>query len=159
MNLPPFEAAVTEHGPMVLRICRAMVGPDDADDVWSETFLAALIAYPRLEAESNLRGWLATISYRKAIDRIRARARAPLPVDRMPELPAAASEPATPDTELWRAIGALPRKQRHAVVYHYVADLPYAEVATLLDCNDVAARRAAADGIRALRSTVAKEDR
>ena len=39
---PPFEAVVAAHGAMVLRVCRAVVGPTDADDVWSEAFLAAL---------------------------------------------------------------------------------------------------------------------
>jgi DNA-directed RNA polymerase specialized sigma24 family protein len=39
------------------------------------------------------------------------------------------------------------------VAYHYLAGLPYAEIATLLDTSAAAARRAAADGIAALRRT------
>ncbi|MBV8294070.1 MAG: sigma-70 region 4 domain-containing protein, partial [Mycobacterium sp.] len=48
---------------------------------------------------------------------------------------------------------ALPTNQRQAVAYHYLAGLPYAEIATLLDSTAAAARRAAADGIAALRRT------
>src|SRR5690606_33992095 len=44
----PFEQAVTDHGAVVLRVCRATLGPADADDAWSETFLAALRASPDL---------------------------------------------------------------------------------------------------------------
>ena len=55
---PPFEAIVAEHGATVLRVCRAVLGPADADDAWSETFLAALKAYPRLPPTPTSRpGW------------------------------------------------------------------------------------------------------
>src|SRR5436190_1062659 len=54
VRLEPFEAVVRRHGPAVLRVCRAVVGPDAADDAWSETFLAALRAYPELPPGSNV---------------------------------------------------------------------------------------------------------
>jgi len=44
-TLPPFEEVVTTHGPTVLRVCRAVLGPMDVDDVWSEMFLVALWVY------------------------------------------------------------------------------------------------------------------
>ena len=40
----PFERVVADHGAVVLRVCRAVVGPHDAEDVGAETFLAALAA-------------------------------------------------------------------------------------------------------------------
>ena len=57
---------------MVLRVCRAVLGPTAADDAWSETFLSAMAAYPRLEPGSNVAAWLVTIAHRKAIDHVRA---------------------------------------------------------------------------------------
>ena len=56
---------------MVMRVCRALLAPSDAEDAWSETFLAALQAYPRLPPDSNVQGWLVTIAHRKAIDQLR----------------------------------------------------------------------------------------
>jgi DNA-directed RNA polymerase specialized sigma24 family protein len=47
----------------------------------------------------------------------------------------------------------LPPKQRQSVAYHYLAGLPYADVATVLGGSAAAARRAAADGIATLRRT------
>ncbi len=73
--MQPSEAVVAEHGPMVMRICRALLGPAEADDAWSETFLAALRGYPDLRPGSNLAGWLATIAHHKGIDQPRARSR------------------------------------------------------------------------------------
>src|ERR1700744_1535253 len=73
----PFTQSVTEYGPMVLRVCRAVLGPVDAEDAWSETFLAALTAYPRLDEAANVEAWLVTIAHRKAIAVTPARARRP----------------------------------------------------------------------------------
>jgi len=157
MTAIPFERVVGEHGPLVLRVTRAMLGPAEAEDAWSETFLAALEAYPRLRPGSNVKGWLVTIAHRKAVDRVRALSRAPLPQAAVPEPERGSAStdgaPADPDTELWTALAALPFKQRAAVAYHHVAGLPYAQVGALLDCTDVAARRSAADGIARLRRT------
>ena len=150
--LPPFEEIVAAHGPTVLRMCRAVLGSVDAEDAWSETFLAALRAYPTLRPGSNVKAWLITIAHRKAIDLTRARARRPLPVDRVPELPAPSAEHQW-NGDLWAAMHALPFKQRVAVAYHYVAGMPYADEAVLTGGTQDAARRAAADGIATLRKT------
>lgn len=109
---------------VALRVCRALVGPYDAEDAWLETFLAALVAYPRLRPDSNVRGWLVTIAHRRAVDRLRANQRVPMPLDSLPEEPSSDREPT--DLDLWRDVAALPPKQRAAVAYHYLADLPYA---------------------------------
>jgi RNA polymerase sigma factor (sigma-70 family) len=148
----PFEAVVAAHGPTVLRVCRAVLGQRDAEDAWSETFLAALKAYPELPDDANVEAWLVTIAHRKAIDVTRAAARRAVPVADVPE--GGASAPADGrDLDLVAALAALPRKQREAVAYHYLAGLPYAEVAAIIGGSADAARRAAADGIATLRKT------
>jgi RNA polymerase sigma factor (sigma-70 family) len=165
MAMTPFERIVTEHGPVVLRVCRAVLGPDDAEDAWSETFLAALKAYPALAEDANVEAWLVTIAHRKAIDAVRARARRPVTVDELPERPSRSGHPAGPghldgpghpedwDGDLWEALRALPTRQRAAVAYHYLAGLPYREIAAITGVSTDAARRAASDGIRTLRAT------
>ena len=149
----PFEQIVADYGPMVLRVCRAVVGPDEAEDAWSETFLAALRAYPRLDDGANVEAWLVTIAHRKAIDVLRARGRAPVPAGKLPEEQTGLGVPGAADDDLWRAVRALPDKQRQAVAYHYVAGLPYAEIAQILGGTSEAARRAAADGVKNLRKS------
>jgi RNA polymerase sigma factor (sigma-70 family) len=152
----PFEEIVAEHGPVVMRVCRAMLPGPDADDAWAETFLAALRAYPALRPDSNVRGWLVTIAYRKAIDQIRAVARTPRPTSDVPECAARDDSSSAPDAELRAALDALPPKQRGAVIYHYLADLPYSQVGELLETSEAAARRSAADGIANLRKNYTK---
>jgi len=147
----PFEKVVTEHGGTVLRVCRVLLASHDADDAWSETFIAAMRGYPDLPETANVEAWLVTIAHRKAIDVLRARDRHALPVADLPEAPTRLGVPGADDGELWQAVGALPEKQRQAVAYHYVGGLPYAEIAQILGGTTDAARRAAADGIRNLR--------
>jgi RNA polymerase sigma factor (sigma-70 family) len=147
----PFEHVVAQHGGTVLRVCRVILGVHDAQDAWSETFLAALRAYPGLPDDANAEAWLVTIAHRKAIDVLRARQRRPVPTGDLPEAPGDLGVPGAADGDLWQAVAALPAKQRQAVAYHYVAGLAYAEIAELLGGSTDAARRAAADGVRNLR--------
>jgi RNA polymerase sigma factor (sigma-70 family) len=156
VELEPFEKVVDRYGATVLRVCRAVVGPVAAEDAWSETFLAALQAYPGLRPGSNVEAWLVTIAHRKAIDQVRAQARRPVPAGELPELPdlpepGGEGRPGEGDDELWAALKELPLKQRQCVAYHYLAGLPYAEIAAIVGGTAEAARRAAADGIAALR--------
>ena len=153
----PFEAVVAQHGATVLRVVRAVVGHVDADDAWSDTFLAALKAYPQLPADANIEAWLVTIAHRKAIDITRAASRRAVPVADPPDSPARERADAH-DLDLDAAVGTLPPKQRQAVAYHYLAGLPYSEIAAILDSSVAAARRAAADGIATLRRTYPRID-
>lgn len=149
---PPFETVVSAHGGTVLRVCRAVLGPADADDAWSETFLAALRAYPGLPADANVEAWLVTIAHRKAIDVTRAAARRAVPLAEIPDAGATANDGGPGlDGDLAEALTRLPARQKQAVAYHYLAGLPYSDVAAILGGTADAARRAAADGIAKLR--------
>ncbi len=150
--MKPFEQVVADHSVTVLRVCRAVAGPDLADDAWSETFLAALSAYPRLPADANVTAWLVTIAKRKCIDLLRRSART-VPTDPLPERPSSDPEIGGWTRDLHEALSGLTERQRTAVVAHHLAGLPYTEVADLLGCTPAAARRAGADGIARLRTT------
>ena len=147
----PFEQVVVEHGLAVLRLCRSMLCEHDADDAWSETFLAALRTYPALPGGANVQAWLVTIARRKCIDVLRAVQRRPVPLADPPDGRSDLGIWTAPDDDLFAALAALPGRQRRAVGYHYLAGLSYAEVADLVGGSTDAARRAAADGISRLR--------
>jgi RNA polymerase sigma factor (sigma-70 family) len=149
----PFERVVNDHASMVLRVCRAVLGAhSDADDAWSETFLAAMKAWPDLPAGANVEAWLVTIAHRKCIDIARANQRRATPVAAVPERASTIDLAGGTDRDVWSDVRALPDKQRRAVAYHYLAGLPYHEIAEILGGSPDAARRAAADGIKSLRT-------
>jgi RNA polymerase sigma factor (sigma-70 family) len=148
-----FDRVVELHGTTVLRVCRALLDPIEADDAWSETFLAALVAWPDLPADVNVEAWLVTVARRKALDVVRARGRRAQPVEHVPEPPATTpfDELVARDDALLRAVRALPDGQRDAVVLHHLAGLSHLEVAELTGRSHAACRRASADGLAALR--------
>jgi RNA polymerase sigma factor (sigma-70 family) len=149
--LPQFQSFLDEHRAPVLAFLRAMVGPDDADDCFQETFMAAMRAYHRLDGQ-HPRAWVMTIARRKAIDHHRAAKRRPEPRE---ELPEQATEGGFDDPDpdgLWARVAALPPKQRMAVGLRFAADLAYAEIAKALECSEEAARRSVHEGLKRLRS-------
>jgi RNA polymerase sigma factor (sigma-70 family) len=155
-RLAPFQRFLDQHREPVLAFLRAMVGPQDADDCFQETFMAALRAYERMDGR-NPRAWVMTIARRKAIDHHRARARRPEPRADLPEV--AVGNGAEPGAgAIWAAVGDLPPGQRAAVALRYAADLPYREIAASLETSEEAARRRVADGIAALRARVDSEE-
>lgn len=194
----PFDEVVRRHGATVLRVCRAVLGPGaDADDAWSETFLAALRAWPAAPAAEvtgrrrrarpgadpdcapdpgpdagpdpavadvgrppvdNVEAWLVRIAHRKAIDVIRARARRP--VASAPPSAAdvgVAGPDGDPTSDVWAAVARLPDRQRLAVAYHWFGGLPHTETAQLTGSTPAAVRRAAADGLAALRRVLSDD--
>jgi DNA-directed RNA polymerase specialized sigma24 family protein len=167
----PFERLVEIHGATVLRVCLAVVGPVEAEDVWQETFLAALRAYPELPPDANTEAWLVTIAHRKSIDSIRSCGRRPVPVAEVPEVrspngvphgpPAGTGDPAarfsggeSPGDGIWERVAKLPDKQRRVIAYRYLADLPFNDIAAIVGGTAAAARRAATDGIKSLRASL-----
>ncbi|HEX6458487.1 MAG TPA: sigma-70 family RNA polymerase sigma factor [Thermoleophilaceae bacterium] len=149
MALPPFQAFLDAQRETVFRYLIAMIGPDDAEDVFQETFIAALRAYPRLKPDSNLRAWALTIAHRKAIDAIRARKRRAVPVEEVPEV--AVRDGHQVEQDVWAAARGLPASQREALLYRFAADLPYSDVAAALGTSEEAARQRVSEGIRQLR--------
>jgi RNA polymerase sigma factor (sigma-70 family) len=151
-ELPPFQALLDEHSRDVLGFLIAAVGPQEAEDCFQETLVAALRSYPRLEDDSNLRGWLLTIAHRKAIDHHRGRMRRPTPVGDAPEV--AVSDRET-GTGVWTAVAGLPPKQRTAVALRFACDMPHREIAAALGGSEEAARRNLHEGLKKLREVLA----
>jgi RNA polymerase sigma factor (sigma-70 family) len=153
VKLPPFQTLIDAHGRDVHRFLVATVGRVDADDCYQETWVAALRAYPKLRDASNLRSWIFTVAYRKAIDHVRARRRAPVLAGDFPEASAAATTPRDgTDEGLWALVRDLPDKQRTALAMRYVADAGYGEISAAMGTSEDAARRNVHEALKRLRT-------
>lgn len=149
VSRPPFQDLVDRHWRDVARLSAALVGSNDAEDCAQRAWLQALAAYPSLRSAQNLRSWLLTITSHCATDLHRGRARRAVPVESLPDRPAA--EVAERDDALWDAVRALPDRQRTAVALRYVAELPHAEIAAVLGTTPPASRRLVSDALATLR--------
>ena len=146
VRVPPFERFYEEQKGPVLAQLRGVLGRDDAEDAFQETFLRALRAYPTLEHGRHLRAWALTIARNVAID-VRRGKRPSTP--EVPDLESV-DEP-LPYEELRRLTDGLPQKERAAVFLRYGYDLSYEEIGSAIGSSSEAARQATSSGVRRLR--------
>jgi len=151
-RLPAFEVFLEANRALVYRYLVAAVGPVDADDVFQETFLAALRAYPRCIDAGHLDRWVLRIASRKAIDHHRGAARRPIPVAATPDRAATDADPAADGLgPAVQAVRDLPQRQRDAVAYRHVLGFSVAETAALMGTSEEAVRANAYQGIKRLK--------
>jgi RNA polymerase sigma-70 factor, ECF subfamily len=111
----------------------AVVGESEAArDVVQEAFARALHQRRQFRGEGALEAWLWRIVINVARDVARRSRFADLSADELAELSTLGPDSTRVD-ELREGLRSLPERQRLAVFLHYYADLPYDEVARLLD--------------------------
>ena len=112
----------------------ALLGSSDAArDVVQETFAQALRDRRDFRGDGSLAAWVWRIAFRTAL-RSRAKGGQELTLDELVETaPPSADER---DPELAEALRSLSPRRRLVVYLRYFADLPYAEIASLLDISE-----------------------
>jgi RNA polymerase sigma factor (sigma-70 family) len=131
-----FADLVRRHGPMVLSVCRRVLGHEqDAEDVFQAAFLVLVRKAGSIRQQQSVGGWLFRVCYRLAL---RARARSSRRRER-PTAPAdlcalaATAPPCDPvQPALDEALQRLPEPYRSAAVLCYVEGQTQAEAARLL---------------------------
>lgn len=163
----PFDELIERHQREIMRYLLRVAGDrDDAADLFQETWLRAYRAYPRVDPQSDLRPWLfaiATNLYRNhARGRVRrARVIAPPRSDSGDT----SSEDSVADfasadngnsgyaaIHMRRLMGALPAKQRQALMLRHFAGLAYSEIAATLGCSEESVRGNVSQAVRKLKA-------
>ena len=143
-----------EHRPRLRAVAYRMLGSlDDADDAVQEAWVRCSAA--GAEDVVNLGGWLTTIVTRVCLNALRARAARPeaLAGPRVPDPVLSPADGPTPEQEALLAdsvglallvvLDALTPAERVAFVLHDVFDVPFGEIAPMLDRTPDAARQLA----------------
>jgi RNA polymerase sigma-70 factor (ECF subfamily) len=123
----------------------------EAQDAVHEAFARALARPSLLRGLASPEAWLRTVAMNVARSRHRRR----VLFDRLARAGRLRAEEVVPSLSpdhvaLVAALQRLPRVVREAVVLHYIADLPVAEVATTLGCSVEAVKTRLLRGRRAL---------
>jgi len=135
-----FEDLVRRHGPMVMGVCRRVLGKSaDAEDAFQATFLVFLRKAGSVGRRGSLAGWLYTVAHRVAL-RARANAarRQECERDAMKRQHFALND----DDQAWsdlrpvldEELSRLPDKYREPVVLCYLEGNTEQEAALQLDC-------------------------
>jgi len=111
--------------------------PDDARDAVQDSFAAVLLRPAAYDsARGPLRAWFLRLVRNRCIDMLRMRRPIGIEVDEAAGSgpgPDAAAELAERDAALRAALQSLPAEQRQIIVLRDYLDLPYAEIASVLD--------------------------
>jgi RNA polymerase sigma factor (sigma-70 family) len=134
-----FSALVERHGPMVLGVCREVLGnPHDAQDAFQATFLVMARKASSVKNADSLASWLHGVALRVAA-RARSEAARRRTHERrfatlqVQERAAEASQP-EPCPELHEELARLPRRYREPVVLCYLEGLTSEQAAVRIGC-------------------------
>jgi len=138
-----FEVLVNRHGTRVYNLCLRILGdPEEAADASQDTFLAALRKLNTFRGDSAFTTWLHRVAVNACYDSLRKKRRRPLLQivrDEDDERP----EPALPapdhaddvvfSVDVARALLEISEEFRMVLVMADVQDLPYDEIASVLE--------------------------
>jgi RNA polymerase sigma-70 factor (ECF subfamily) len=138
-----FEVLVQRHGTRVYSLCFRILGdPEEAADASQDTFLAALRKLSTFRGDSAFTTWLHRVAVNACYDSLRRKRRRPLLQivrDEDDERP----EPSLPSpdhadqvvfsVDVGRALLEVPEEFRVVLVLADVQDLPYDEIARVLE--------------------------
>src|SRR5260370_1081955 len=113
-----FEALVRRHGPMVLGVCRRVLGnAHDAEDAFQATFLVLVRKAPSVRPRERVGNWLYGVAYRTALEARTSAARRRFKERKMSR-PEAAAQDVWQDVRpgLDQELNGLPENYRIAVV-------------------------------------------
>jgi RNA polymerase sigma factor (sigma-70 family) len=133
-----FAELVQKHQRQVF-LCCSIFGLDghEAEDVASETFLAAWKSIPSFNGKAKLSTWLWSIAYHKAMDSLRQKQ--PIIENLNPDDQIAAKSNRSHAVEtdrreiIWSAVKQLPQPWPLVVILFYREDKSIAEIAAIMD--------------------------
>lgn len=136
-----FDALVRRHGPMVLAVCRRVLGDaHDADDAFQATFLILIRKASSIGQPERLGNWLYGVAYRTSLDARANRAKRLARERQVGDMPAAE----IPEDVIWRdlrpvldeELNRLPEKYRAPLVCCYLQGKTKEETARQLGCPE-----------------------
>jgi RNA polymerase sigma factor (sigma-70 family) len=142
-----FDAAFPELYRHSYRVAYRLVGAQEARDIAQEALARAYGHWSRVGALSEPAAWVSRVTTNLAFDLWRRR-RVPRRIEQRDPLPAVDAD----RLDLYRALAALPRRQRQVIAMRFLADQSEAATAETLGCSLGSVKQHAARGLATLRA-------
>lgn len=154
----PFDAFYRREYRGMVALAAAVGGePAIAEDIAQEALLRALEAWPKISRYDKPGAWLRRITINLASNR-RRRASTERRLQPVAFGGRQTVEIVLRDDGVWRAVAALPPKQRAAIALFYLEDLSVEDIAEILDCAENTAKAHLYQGRQALVERLSRED-
>jgi RNA polymerase sigma factor (sigma-70 family) len=142
-NPLPFDVVYGEHRIRLVRLAALMVGSTEvAEDIVHDAFVRCYLRWPELvDPVAYLRRAVVN-GCRGELRKLRIRRKATPPTETAID---------AVHHELWDVLGAVPARQRAAIVLHYYEGLGERDLALALGCSDASARSLLHRGLTNLR--------
>lgn len=140
-----FAQFIDKYKELVFLCCRRLgLREDEAEDVASETFLAAYKGLRRYSGQAELSTWLWSIAYRQAVNFLRKNRRHwQLEIESDEQIasnkehePAAALQVREQQEIVWQAVNRLPRLWAMAVILYYREEKSIADIARIMQARE-----------------------
>lgn len=154
-----FRAVYRAVHPRLERYLSSLVGPNEAEDVASDTWAQACRDMGNFKGDADgFRGWITTIGRHRALDHLRAKGRRPQSVGTVDEFPEQVSEDDVEEVvaaivstgAALELIASLPQEQAEAVLLRAVMGLDAKAAGKILGRSPGAVRTSAYRGLKAL---------
>lgn len=159
MSEPVAARAFREHYQDVYRfLLRRTHNPERAEELTSSVFADAAASLREREGDPPLLAWLYRVAERRFVDDVRRRQVTQAAKRRLPLLSEAAPEYGNEvAAAVRRAVEALPRKQRDAVVGRLFEERPFAAIAQRHNATEAAVKMRFARGVMAVREALTRD--
>ena len=164
-DLRAFSALYERYATQVYRYLLFRVGnADDAQDLTSQTFLAAMESLPKYRGQSQFIGWLLGIARHKTADQFRRRK----PEVEIEDAEMLADNEEHPDEligrqleveQVMRKLKVLAPDRAEALSLRLFAELDVREIATIMKRDEAAVRMLVWRGLKDLQAQLAAEER
>lgn len=127
------------HARLYGQVRRMVSSHGDCDDVLQEVWVKAWVHLPAFRGESKISTWLFRIAYNESLNYLHQQKRLVFPAEGLPERTSSTGFTSEEGDQLARkiqeAIARLPPRQQAVFCYRYFDDLPYEEIASILQVS------------------------
>ncbi|HWA18620.1 MAG TPA: RNA polymerase sigma factor [Devosia sp.] len=136
-----FGQLVETHYDFIFRTaCKWTGKKSDAEDIAQEVCIKLATAIQQFDGRSKFTSWLYRVTLNMVRDMQRSSSRKSKTVDAFalvhPEDDPGGQEEAATAHEIWERVGALPDKQREAIMLVYAEEMNHAEAAEIMGCKE-----------------------